>query len=113
MKHTKQRNIKFAVMFVVLAGLVVFLVSEELTGNPNLGAGKTFSLPPANSFKDIGGAQVDVECKIKQELTVVDSDGKTITVNQSSGIMGSPTFNIVNPLNTNQEASVFVVIPKI
>ena len=45
MKHTKQRNIKFAVMFVVLAGLVVFLVSEELTGNPNLGAGKTFSLP--------------------------------------------------------------------
>ena len=113
MKHSKQRNIKFAVMFVVLAGLVGFLVSEELTGNPNLGAGKTFSLPPANSFKDIGGAQVDVECKIKQELTVVDSDGKTITVNQSSGIMGSPTFNIVNPLNTNQEASVFVVIPKI
>ena len=50
MKHSKQRNIKFAVMFVVLAGLVGFLVSEELTGNPNLGAGKTFTLPPANSF---------------------------------------------------------------
>jgi len=113
MKHSKQRNIKFAVMFVVLAGLVGFLVSEELTGNPNLGAGKTFSLPPANSFKDIGGAQVDVECKIKQELTIVDSNGETITVKQSSGIMGSPTFNIVNPLDTNQEASVFVVIPKI
>lgn len=100
-------------MFVVLAGLVGFLVSEELTGNPNLGAGKTFTLPPANTFKNIGGAQVDVECKIKQELTVVDSDGKTITVRQSTGIAGSPTFNIVNPLNTNQEASVFVVIPKI
>jgi hypothetical protein len=100
-------------MFVVLAGLVGFLVSEELTGNPNLGAGKTFTLPPANSFKDIGGAQVDVECKIKQELTIVDSNGKTITIKQSSGIMGSPTFNIVNPLDTNQEASVFVVIPKI
>ena len=113
MKHSKQRNIKFAVMFVVLVGLVGFLVSEELTGNPNLGAGKTFSLPPANSFKDIGGAQVDVECKIKQELTIVDSNGKTITIKQSSGIMGSPTFNIVNPLDTNQEASVFVVIPKI
>ena len=100
-------------MFVVLSGLVGFLVSEELTGNPNLGAGKTFTLPPPSSFKDIGGAQVDVECKIKQELTIVDSNGETITVKQSSGIMGSPTFNIVNPLDTNQEASVFVVIPKI
>ena len=84
MKHSKQRNIKFAVMFVVLAGLVGFLVSEELTGNPNLGAGKTFTLPPANSFKDIGGAQVDVECKIKQELTIVDSDGWTVKTADSS-----------------------------
>ena len=113
MKYKKQRNIKFAVMFVVIGGLLAFLATEELTGNPNLGAGKTFTLPPPNTFKNVGGAQVDVECKIKQELTVVDSNGKTITVKQSTGIIGSPTFNIVNPSNINQEASVFVVIPKI
>ena len=113
MKHKQQRNIKFAVMFVVLAGLVGFLVSEELTGNPNLGFAKTFSLPAPDNFVDVGGSQIDVECKLKQELTIVDSDGKTITVNQSTGIIGSPSFNIVNPSNINQEASVFVVIPKI
>ena len=113
MKHKQQRNIKFAVMFVVLAGLVGFLVSEELTGNPNMGFAKTFSLPAPDNFVDVGGSQIDVECKLKQELTIIDSDGKTITVKQSSGIIGSPSFNIVNPSNINQEASVFVVIPKI
>ena len=113
MKHRQQRNIKFAVMFVVLAGFVGFLVSEELTGNPNLGFAKTFSLPAPDNFVDVGGSQIDVECKLKQELTIVDSDGKTITIKQSSGIIGSPSFNIVNPSNINQEASVFVVIPKI
>ena len=46
MKYKKQRNIKFAVMFVVIGGLLAFFASEELTGNPNLGAGKTFTLPP-------------------------------------------------------------------
>jgi hypothetical protein len=113
MNHKKQRNIKFAVMFVVIAGLVGFLVSEELTGNPNLGFAKTFTLPAPDNFVDVGGSQIDVVCKLKQELTVIDSDGNTITVNQSSGIIGSPSFNIVNPSNINQEASVFVVIPKI
>ena len=115
MKHTKQRKIKFAVMFVVLAGLVGFLVSEELTGNPNLGAGKTFSLPEMkfNSKYNSGNSNdSNVSCDIKQTLYVSNQKGEVIATVQSSMLDDAIPFDLVNPSN-DDPVKVFVAIPKI
>ena len=115
MKHSKQRNIKFAVMFVVLVGLVGFLVSEELTGNPNLGAGKTFSLPEM-AWRGTGGAgsspDSNVSCDIKQTLYVSNQKGEVIATVQSSMLDDAIPFDLVNP-SDDDPVKVFVAIPKI
>jgi hypothetical protein len=108
------RKLRFGILFGILAVGLLFLVNESQTGFPNQGVGKTFTLPVLDSFTNVGGSQIDVQCKVKQTLTVVDGSGSSIDIIQSGGIQGSPTFlNIVNPNNLDEEVSVFVVIPKI
>jgi hypothetical protein len=106
--------VKFAVMFVIIAGLVGFLVSEELTGNPNMGIGKTFSLPEM-AWRGTSGAgsspDSNVSCDIKSTLYVVDDKGKNIKTVQSSMLTGTP-LDIVNP-SDDRPVSIFLVIPKI
>jgi hypothetical protein len=106
--------VKFAVMFVIIAGLVGFLVSEELTGNPNMGIGKTFTLPEM-AWRGTGGAgsspDSNVSCDIKSTLYVIDDKGKQIKTVQSSMLTGTP-LDIVNP-SDDRPVSVFLVIPKI
>ena len=112
MKSNKQRNVKFAVMFVIIAGLVGFLVSEELTGNPNMGIGKTFTLP---EMRTAGGnnphVNSNVSCDIKSTLYVIDDKGKEIKIVQSSMLTGTP-LDLVNP-SDDRPVSLFLVIPKI
>ena len=103
-------------MFVVLAGLVVFLVSEELTGNPNLGAGKTFSLPElryVNSDRSSENSNdSNVSCDIKQTLYVSNQKGEVIATVQSSMLDDAIPFDLVNP-SDDDPVKVFVSIPKI
>ncbi len=114
MKSKSAKKLRFGILFSILAVGILFLVNEELTGNPLQGAGKTFSLPVFDAFTDVGGSQIDVKCNIKQTTTIVDGSGNIIKELQSTGISGSPSFlNIVNPANNAQEVSVFVIIPKI
>jgi hypothetical protein len=115
MKHTKQRNIKLGVLIVIIVGALVFFYNEEYTGNPLVGSGKTFFLP---ELRIAGGANPhniddsNIECDIKQTTTVVDNQGKTIKILQSSMLSANPLLDIVNQ-SDDRPVSVFVVIPKI
>ena len=116
MKYKKQRNIKYAVMFVIIGGLLAFFASEELTGNPNLGAGKTFSLPElryVGSDRSSGNSNdSNVSCDIKQTLYVSNQKGEIIATVQSSMLDDAIPFDLVNP-SDDDPVKVFVAIPKI
>lgn len=102
----KNNNSKYIIgLLLVLAVGIFFTFSDDNQFGDN-------SLVTQLSFVDVGGNQIDIECKIKQTTTVIDNTGNFIAEIQSNGIIGSPTANnLFSP--QGDEVSTFVIIPKI
>jgi|APSaa5957512535_1039671.scaffolds.fasta_scaffold07381_6 hypothetical protein len=99
------KYVVYGILPVILIGLVFALSNNENQAQITniLDYNDHLSIPL--SFVDKGGSQIDIECKIKQTLTVVDDTGRQIAVVESGGIIASPSFNIVNPQMIDQSQS--------